>query len=60
MHNVLWGGGGTNDSEIFDSLVNIILAKIQDEYEKEAGKNMISRFINMVTMLKARIKSTTV
>lgn len=35
IHNVLWGGGGTNDSEIFYSLVNIILAKIQDEYEKE-------------------------
>lgn len=38
LHNVLWGGGGTNDSEIFYSLVNIILAKIQDEYEKEDGK----------------------
>lgn len=35
LHNVLWGGGGTNDSEIFYSLVNIILAKLQDEYEKE-------------------------
>lgn len=35
LHNVLWGGGGTNDSEIFYSLVNIILAKIQDEYEKQ-------------------------
>ena len=39
LHNVLWGGGGTNDSEIFYSLVNIILAKIQDEYEKEDGQN---------------------
>ena len=38
LHNVLWGGGGTNDSEIFYSLVNIILAKIQDEYEKEDRK----------------------
>lgn len=35
LHNVLWGGGGTNDSEIFYSLVNIILAKIQDESERE-------------------------
>lgn len=35
LHNVLWGGGDTNDSEIFYSLVNIILAKVQDEYEKE-------------------------
>jgi type I restriction enzyme M protein len=38
LHNVLLGGGGTNDSEIFYSLVNIILAKIQDEYEKEDGQ----------------------
>ncbi len=38
LHNVLWGGGGTNDSVIFYSLVNIILAKIQDEYEKENGQ----------------------
>lgn len=35
LHNVLWGGGGTNDNEVFSSLVNIILAKIQDESEKE-------------------------
>ncbi|MDI2586601.1 N-6 DNA methylase [Psychrobacillus sp. NEAU-3TGS] len=38
LHNKLWGGGGTNDSEIFYSLVNIILAKIQDEYEKVNGE----------------------
>jgi len=38
LHNKLWGGGGTNDSEIFYSLVNIILAKIQDEYEKQDGQ----------------------
>lgn len=38
LHNVLWGGGGTNDSEIFYSLVNIILAKIQDEYQTEEGR----------------------
>jgi len=37
LHNVLWGGGGTSDTEIFYSLVNIILAKIQDESEKEEG-----------------------
>jgi type I restriction enzyme M protein len=35
LHNVLWGGGGTSDTEIFYSLVNIILAKIQDESETE-------------------------
>lgn len=38
LHNVLWGGGGTDDNEIFSSLVNIILAKIQDESEKEEGQ----------------------
>lgn len=37
LHNVLWGGGGTDDNEIFSSLVNLILAKIQDEDEKEDG-----------------------
>ncbi|MEL6732151.1 MAG: type I restriction enzyme HsdR N-terminal domain-containing protein, partial [Bacteroidota bacterium] len=38
LHNFLWGGGGTSDTEIFYSLVNIILAKIQDEGEKTKGK----------------------
>lgn len=41
LHNVLWGGGGTNDSEIFYSLVNIILAKIQDESEREDGEEYL-------------------
>lgn len=35
LHNVLWGGGGTDDNEVFASLTNLILAKIQDEDEKE-------------------------
>ncbi|WIK67063.1 restriction endonuclease subunit M [Globicatella sanguinis] len=38
LHNVLWGGGGTDDNEIFSSLVNLILAKIQDEDEKNDGE----------------------
>lgn len=38
LHNVLWGGGGTGDTEIFSSLVNIILAKIQDEYDRNDGE----------------------
>lgn len=37
LHNVLWGGGGTDDNEIFSSLTNLILTKIQDESEKEDG-----------------------
>lgn len=31
------GGGGTDDNEVFASLTNLILAKIQDEDEKEDG-----------------------
>lgn len=38
LHNVLWGGGGTGDTEVFTSLVNIILAKIQDEYDRADGE----------------------
>jgi type I restriction enzyme M protein len=37
LHNVLWGGGSTDDNEIFSSLTNIILAKIQDEDETKSG-----------------------
>ena len=38
LHNVLWGGGGTDDNEIFSSLVNIILTKIHDEGATEDGE----------------------
>ena len=38
LDNVLWGGGGTDDNDVFASLVNIILAKIQDESEKKKGE----------------------
>ena len=38
LHNVLWGGGGTDDNEIFASLTNLILAKIHDEDTTESGK----------------------
>lgn len=37
LHDVLWGGGGTDDNDVFSSLVNIILSKIQDESEKKKG-----------------------
>lgn len=37
LHNVLWGGGGTDDNDIFSSLTNLILSKIQDEDEKSIG-----------------------
>lgn len=35
LHNVLWGGGGTDDNDVFSSLTNLILTKIQDEDEKK-------------------------
>ncbi|MBI2552561.1 restriction endonuclease subunit M [Candidatus Uhrbacteria bacterium] len=38
LHNVLWGGGGTDDNDVFAYLVNIVLAKIQDEGEKADGE----------------------
>ena len=38
LHNVLWGGGGTDDNDVFSSLVNLILAKIQDESEKKKNE----------------------
>lgn len=38
LHNVLWGGGGTDDNEVFASLTNLILSKIQDEDEREDGE----------------------
>lgn len=38
LHDVLWGGGSTGDTEVFSALVNIILAKIQDEYDTRDGQ----------------------
>lgn len=39
LHNVLWGGGATGDTEVFSSLVNLILAKVQDEYDTQTGED---------------------
>jgi len=44
LHDVLWGGGGTNYNDIFVNLVKIFLAKIYDENNtnnKEAYKFQI-------------------
>lgn len=38
LHNVLWGGGSTDDNDVFASLTNLILAKIQDEDSAEDGE----------------------
>jgi len=37
LHNVLWGGGSTDDNEVFASLTNLILTKIEDEDITEDG-----------------------
>ena len=55
LHNVLWGGGGTDDNEVFSSLVNIILAKIQDESEKQNGQAY--GFQNFLTVDKSGERS---
>ena len=54
LHNVLWGGGGTDDNDVFSSLVNIILAKIQDESEKMMDKNTIFNLFNLYKMQKMK------
>ena len=41
LHNVLWGGGSISDNEIFNALVNLILAKIQDEGERKNGEEYL-------------------
>ena len=38
LHNVLWGGGGTADTDVFNFLVRLLLAKIQDELETAKGE----------------------
>lgn len=38
LHNVLWGGGGTDDNDVFASLTNLILAKIEDEGNTDIGE----------------------
>ena len=37
LHNVIWGGGGTNNNEVFTYLVKLILCKIFDEKETKPG-----------------------
>lgn len=39
LHNVLWGGGGAADSDVFNFLVRLLLAKIQDEMETVRGES---------------------
>jgi type I restriction enzyme M protein len=38
IHDVIWGGGGTNNNEVFVCIVKLILCKIFDEKETLPGK----------------------
>ncbi len=37
LHDVIWGGGGTNNNEVFVLITRLILAKIYDEKETDPG-----------------------
>jgi type I restriction enzyme M protein len=38
LHNVLWGGGGTADNDVFSNLTKLFLAKIYDEQFTPTGE----------------------
>lgn len=42
IHDVIWGGGGTNNNEVFINIVRLILCKIYDE--KETSPREVYRF----------------
>ena len=37
IHNVVWGGGSTNNNDVFINIVKLILCKIYDEREAQPG-----------------------
>lgn len=39
FHNVLWGGAKMGDTDVFNNLLKMFLAKIYDEHETEEGKS---------------------
>ncbi|MCY4375155.1 MAG: N-6 DNA methylase [Spirochaetaceae bacterium] len=39
LHDVIWGGGGTNNNETFTYIVKLILCKIYDEQETPPGNH---------------------
>ena len=43
IHDVVWGGGGTNNNEVFTYIVKLILCKIFDEKETVPAKSFNSR-----------------
>lgn len=38
LHDVLWGGGGSTDTDVFNLLTRLILAKITDERATQPGE----------------------
>lgn len=46
IHNVLWGGGELSDTDIFNNLIKMFLAKIYDEKETPSNKAYIFQIDN--------------
>ena len=40
LHDVLWGGGGQTDTDVFNLLTRLLLAKIQDEQTTSPGERL--------------------
>lgn len=40
LHDVLWGGGGQTDTDVFNLLTRLLLAKIQDEQTTKPGDRL--------------------
>ena len=40
LHDVLWGGGGQTDADVFNLLTRLLLAKIQDEQTTTPGDRL--------------------
>lgn len=38
LHNIVWGGGGTNNNDVFVILVRLFLCRIYDELETNVGE----------------------
>ena len=54
IHDVIWGGGGTNNNEVFTYIVKLILCKIYDEKETVPGGEF--RFQRLETRLSLKVR----
>ena len=57
LHNVLWGGGGTDDNG-FCLTSNLILAKIQDEDTTESGETYKFQSLTYEKKVMRNLKQT--